>query len=129
MSPLTMITFIIQFQEATQDWVHLSTDFVRQQAQIFQAPLNSAAVPDAKSVATGFIKAAEQADEFVVKVVRLADIHGTKLLDAALAQNPAKAALAPFIISVKNGSQAVVTMVEQVAAARKSLYRVQATAA
>ena len=124
-----MNTFITQIQEATQDWVHLGTDFVQQQAQIFRAPLNTTAVPDAKSVAAGFAKVVEQADEFVVKAVTLADAHGQKLLDAAVAQSPAKAALAPATISVKNASQAVVTVVEQVAAAKKSLYRAQATAA
>ena len=124
-----MNTFITQVQEAAQDWVHLGTDFVQQQAQVFRPPLNSSAVPDAKSIAAGFIKAAEQADDFVVKAVKLADVHGQKLLDAALAQSPAKNALAPLTISVKNASQAVVTVVEQVAATKKSLYRAQAMAA
>jgi hypothetical protein len=124
-----MNAFITQVQEAAQDWCHLGTDFVQQQAQIFQAPLNSTAVPDVQSVAAGFVKAAEQADEFVVKAVKLADAQGQKVLDAALAQNPAKDALAPLTISVKNASQAVVTLVEQVAATKKSMYRAQAAAA
>ena len=124
-----MNAFITQVQEAAQDWFHFGTEFVQQQAQVFRAPLNSTAVPDTKSVAAGFVKAAEQVDEFVVKAVKLADTHGQKLLDAALAQSPAKNALAPLTISVKNASQAVVTVVEQVAATRKSLYRAQTTAA
>ena len=118
-----MNAFITQIQEAAQDWVHLGTNFAQQQAQIFQAPLNTAAVPDAKSVAAGFVKVVEQADEFVVKAVTLADAHGQKLLDAAVAQSPAKATLDAATISLKNASQAVVTVVEQVAAAKKSLYR------
>jgi glucose/arabinose dehydrogenase len=126
MSLLIMSTFVTQVQEVAQDWVHLGTEFVQQQAQVFQAPLSSTAVPNVKSVAAGFVKAAEQADEFVVKAVKLADAHGQKLLDAALDQNPARNVLAPFAISVKNASQAVVTVVEQIAARKKSLYRAQA---
>lgn len=124
-----MNAFITQVQEAAQDWVHLGTDFVQQQAQVFRAPLNSTAIPDAKSVMASFVKAAEQADEFVVKAVKLADAHGTKLLDVALAQNPAKHVLVPATINLKNASQAIVTLVEQMAAARKSLYRAQVPAA
>lgn len=124
-----MNTFITQLQEAARDWLHLGTNFAQQQAQTYRAPLNSTALPNAKSVVAGVLKAAEQADEFVVRAVRLADAQGTKLLDAVLAQNPAKDVLAPATINLKNASQAVVTMVEQVAAARKSLYRAQTTAA
>jgi hypothetical protein len=128
-----MNAFITQVQAAAQDWVRFGTELVQQQAQVFRAPLGPAAVPDAKSLAAGFVKAAEQADELVVKAVKLADLHGQKLLDAALAQSPARSqgkdALAPLTISVKNASQAVVTVIEQVAAAKKSLYRAQATAA
>ncbi|WP_028998422.1 hypothetical protein [Azohydromonas australica] len=127
-----MNAFVTQVQEAAQDWIHFSTEFVQRQAQVFRTPLNATAVPDAKSVAAGFVKAAEQVDELVVKAVKLADAHGRKLLDAAMAQSPgqssAKNALAPFTISAKNASQAVVTVVEQVAATRKSLYRAQVPA-
>ena len=71
------------------------------------------------------VKAAQQADEFLVKAVKLADAQGAVMLEAALQGNAAKESLAPVITDYKNASQAVVTAVEQFVQSKKALYGIR----
>lgn len=117
-----MNTFIAQAQEAAKQWSELSTAFFQEQAKLFQAPFSGAATPpDASAAMAGMVKAAEQADEFMVKAVKLLDAQSAQLMDAALQDNAAKDSLAPVVAGYKQASQAVVAAVEQLAQARKAL--------
>ncbi|NML19118.1 hypothetical protein [Azohydromonas caseinilytica] len=118
-----MNAFITQAQEAAKQWGELSTAFFQQQAKLFQAPLaaNPAAASDPNAVMAGLVQATEQADEFMVKAVKLLDAQSAQLLDAALQDSAAKDSLAPVVAGYKSASQAVVSAVEQLAQARKAL--------
>lgn len=114
--------FITQAQEAAKQWSELSTAFFQQQARLLQAPLVSGTPsPDARSLTAGYIQAMQQADEFMVKAVKLLDTQCAQFLDAALQDNVAKESLAPVVAGYKNASQAVVAAVEQLTQARKAL--------
>jgi hypothetical protein len=114
--------FVTQAQEAAKQWTALSTAFFQQQAQLFQAPLaGGTAALDARQLTAGLIQATQQADEFLVKAVKLLDTQCARFLDAALQDGAAKASLAPVVAGYKNASQAVVTAVEQLTQARKAL--------
>jgi hypothetical protein len=117
-----MNPFITQAQEAAKQWGELSTAFFQEQAKLFQAPLTApSATPDPSATLSGFIKAAEQADEFMVKAVKLLDVQCAQLMDAALQDNAAKEQLKPVVDAYKTASQTVVSAVEQLAQARKAL--------
>ena len=118
-----MNTFITQAQEAAKQWSELSTAFFQQQAKLFQAPLSAstATASDPNAMVAGLVQATEQADEFMVKAVKLLDSQSAQLMDAALQNSAAKESLAPVIAGYKTASQAVVSAVEQLAQARKAL--------
>lgn len=118
-----MNTFIAQAQEAAKQWSELSTAFFQEQAKLFQAPLTAGAgaATDPNAAMAGLVKATEQADEFMVKAVKLLDAQSAQLMDAALQDNAAKESLAPVVAGYKSASQAVVAAVEQLAQARKAL--------
>jgi hypothetical protein len=113
---------ITQAQEAAEQWSELSTAFFQHQAQLFQAPLAvGTASPDACQFTAGFIQATQQADEFVLKAVKLLDTQCARFLDAVLQDNVAEASLAPVVAGYKSASQVVVAAVEQLTQARKAL--------
>ena len=117
-----MNPFITQAQEAAKQWGELSTAFFQEQAKLFQAPLaTSNATPDPSAAMAGFVKATAQADEFMVKAVKLMDVQAAQLMDAALQDNAAKEQLKPVVDAYKTASQTVVAAVEQLAQARKAL--------
>lgn len=117
-----MNNFFAQAQEAAKQWTQLSTAFAQEQAKLFQMPVSGAAAPDAGALMAGFSRAAEQADDFVVKAVKMLDAQSAQLLDASLEGNAAKDTLAPVVASYKSASQAVVAAVEQLVQARKALF-------
>lgn len=118
-----MNVFFTQAQEAAKQWSDLSTTFFQEQAKLFQNPLAGGAgvSADPTAAVAGFVKATEQADEFMVKAVKLMDAQSAQLMDAALQDNAAKESLAPVVAGYKQASQAVVAAVEQLAQARKAL--------
>ncbi|MDZ5457517.1 hypothetical protein [Azohydromonas lata] len=117
-----MNPFITQAQEAAKQWGELSTSFFQEQAKLFQAPLATpTATPDPSAAMAGFVKATAQADEFMVKAVKLMDVQAAQLMDAALQDNAAKEQLKPVVDAYKTASQTVVAAVEQLAQARKAL--------
>ena len=124
-----MNDYITQVQEAAKQWNELSAAFFRQQVQLFQPPGAVGAVaPDARTAAAGFIQASQQADEFVVRAVKLLDTQCAQFLDALLQDSVAKQSLAPVVAGYKSASQAVVAAVEQLAQARKALLEKAGTA-
>lgn len=117
-----MNVFFTQAQEAAKQWSELSTTFFQEQAKLFQSPLTGGTTATDPNVAmAGLVKATEQADEFMVKAVKLLDAQSAQLMDAALQDNAAKESLAPVVAGYKSASQAVVSAVEQLAQARKAL--------
>lgn len=121
-----MNAFITQAQEFTKEWAALGTTFAQEQAKLMQLPVNGmTARPDTSAFMTSMVKAAEQADEFLVKAVKLADAQGALLLDAAVQGSAVKESLAPVIAGYKNASQAVVSAVEQLVQSKKALYAVR----
>ena len=117
-----MNVFFTQAQEAAKQWSELSTAFFQEQAKLFQAPLTGGAgATDPNAAMAGLVRATEQADEFMVKAVKLLDAQSAQMMDAALQDNAAKDSLAPVIAGYKSASQAVVAAVEQLAQARKAL--------
>jgi hypothetical protein len=118
-----MNTFITQAQEAAKEWATLGTAFAQEQSKIMQEYYSgTTARPDASGFVTSMAKAAEQADEFLIKAVKLADAQGALLLDVAVQGSVANDALAPVIASYKNASKAVVTTFEQIVQSKKALY-------
>ncbi|WP_028999024.1 hypothetical protein [Azohydromonas australica] len=114
--------FVTQAQEAAKQWSELSTAFFQQQARLFQGQLAfGTTARDARGLTADFIQTTQQADEFVVKTVRLLDAQCAQFLDAALHDSPARESLAPVVAGYKSASQAVVTAVEQLTQARKAL--------
>ncbi len=117
-----MNNIITQAQEAARQWGELSTAFFQQQARLFQGQLAfGTASPDARRFTADFIQATQQADEFLVKAVKLLDTQCAQFLDAALQDSVAKESLAPVVAGYKSASQAVVAAVEQLTKARKAL--------
>ncbi len=117
-----MNDYITHAQEAAKQWSELSAAFFKQQVQLFQAPMAiGTATPDARTAAAGFIQATQQADEFVVRAVKLLDTQCAQFLDTLLQDSVAKQSLAPVVAGYKSASQAVVAAVEQLAQARKAL--------
>lgn len=117
-----MNVFFTQAQEAAKQWSELSTAFFQEQAKLFQSPLTGGTTAtDPNAAMAGLVKATEQADEFMVKAVKLLDAQSAQLMDAALQDNAAKESLAPVVAGYKSASQAVVAAVEQLAQARKAL--------
>ena len=114
--------FITQAQEVARQWSELSTAFFQQQAQLFQTQLAFGTAPrDARGLTADFIQATQQADEFVLKAVKLLDAQCAQFLDASLQDSVAKESLAPVVAGYKGASQAVVAAVEQLIQARKAL--------
>ena len=114
--------FVTQAQEAAKQWTALSTAFFQQQARLFQTQVAFGTAPrDARGLAADFIQATQQADEFLLKAVKLLDAQCAQFLDASLQDNVAKASLAPVVAGYKSASQTVVTAVEQLTQARKAL--------
>ena len=117
-----MNVFFTQAQEAAKQWSELNTAFFQEQAKLFQSPLvGGTGATDPNVAMAGLVKATEQADEFMVKAVKLLDAQSAQLMDAALQDNAAKESLAPVVAGYKSASQAVVAAVEQLAQARKAL--------
>jgi hypothetical protein len=116
-----MNNFITQAQEAAKQWGELGTAFFQEQAKLFQTPLSAGTPTDPNAALAGFVKAAEQAEDFIVKAVKLFDAQSSQMLDSALQENAAKEQLAPVVAGYKSASQAVVSAVEQLAKARKAL--------
>jgi hypothetical protein len=114
--------FFTQAQEAAKQWSELSTAFFQQQARLFQAPLASGTPsPDTRALTAGYVQAMQQADEFMLKTVKLLDTQCAQFLDASLQGSAAKESLAPVVAGYKSASQAVVAAVEQLTQARKAL--------
>ncbi len=114
--------FVTQAQEAAEQWSELSTAFFQQQARLFQGQLGfGTAARDARGLTADFIQATQQADEFVVKAVKLLDAQCAQFLNAALQDSLAREALAPVVAGYKSASQAVVAAVERLTQARKAL--------
>jgi hypothetical protein len=91
-------------------------------APTFQTQLAFGTAPrDARGLTADFIQATQQADEFVLKAVKLLDAQCAQLLDASVQDSVAKASLAPVVAGYKGASQAVVAAVEQLIQARKAL--------
>jgi hypothetical protein len=68
------------------------------------------------------VKATEQAVEFVVKAVKLAEVHGALLLDATVQGGVSNDALAPVLAGYEDAPKAVVTTFEQIVQSKNALY-------
>jgi hypothetical protein len=116
-----MNTFIIQAQEAAKECGHarrcLRTGAIQDHAGALQRHDRKAGCEHLHD---------QQADEFLLGAVKLADAQRVLLLDIALQGSSANDALAPVIAGYKSASKAVVTTFEQILQSKKALYAVRA---